>query len=124
MNADGATSNPGHDHQGVAGPVADPAGERDTWGKLAPAAERDTWGKLAPAAERDTWGKLAPAAERDTWGKLAPAAGRDTWGKLATVGNHEYSCDMGFPLGDGTSPEALGSSRSAEHGSGGHVVPG
>jgi hypothetical protein len=54
MNADGATSNPGHDHQGVAGPVADPAAERDTWGKLAPAAERDTWGKLAPAAERDT----------------------------------------------------------------------
>jgi hypothetical protein len=112
MNADGATSNPGHDHQGVAGPVADPAGERDTWGKLAPAGERDTWGKLAPAAERDTWGKLAPAAERDTWGKLA------------TVGNHDYSCDMGFPLGDGTSPAALGSSRPAEYGSGGHVVPG
>ena len=88
MNADGATSNPGHDHQGLAGPVADPAAERDTWGKLAPAAERDTWGKLAP------------------------------------VGNHEYSCDMGFPLGEGTSPEALGSSRPGEHGSGGRVVPG
>jgi hypothetical protein len=100
MNADGATSNPGHDHQGLAGPVAD------------------------PAAERDTWGKLAPAAERDTWGKLAPAAERDTWGKLASVGNHEYSCDMGFPLGEGTPPEALGSSRPGEHGSGGRVVPG
>ena len=88
MNADGATSNPGHDHQGLAGPVAD------------------------------------PAAERDTWGKLAPAAERDTWGKLASVGNHEYSCDMGFPLGEGTPPEALGSSRPGEHGSGGRVVPG